>query len=214
MNSVLAMTDTIIYRSTEIPIQSPAFYTWFKNVDAGRIVKPGGPRVGYLWFRCSQKTTIRRFETSGSGHPLTQSNRGAWTPRMKCDEKTLGVPTVLTCTQGKRKCRCKDKSNTEINSVYYQWVRRGLSHFAEGTATHWHVMCAGEECSHCHYCKLAALWGRPGVMIGHLWTECSCGEPGSVGSAIKAKGSGTLKDVAQFYYCPEILKSEKFCQIH
>jgi len=27
------------------------------------------------------------------------------------------------------------KSNTAINSVYYQWVRRGLSQFAEGTAT-------------------------------------------------------------------------------
>jgi len=51
-------------------------------------------------------------------------------------EKTLRVLAVLTCRLGKRNRCCKDKSNTAINSVYYQWVRRGLSQFAEGTATH------------------------------------------------------------------------------
>ena len=72
-------------------------------------------------------------------------------------------------------------------------------------------MCAGEECSQCHYCKPAAMWRRPDVMIGHLWTERSCGEPGSVGSVIKAKGSGSLKDVAQFYnYSTAILKLKNF----
>jgi len=27
-------------------------------------------------------------------------------------------------------------------------------------------MCAGEECSDCYHCKLAALCGRPDGMIG------------------------------------------------
>jgi hypothetical protein len=60
-------------------------------------------------------------------------------------------------------------------------------------------MRAGEECSHCYHCKLAALWGRADGMIGQLWTDCSCGEPGSVGSVMNVSGSGSLREVAQFY---------------
>jgi len=37
---------------------------------------------------------------------------------------------------------------------------------------------AGEECSHCRHCTLAAMWGRPDVMIGHLWVGCWSGESG------------------------------------
>jgi len=37
-------------------------------------------------------------------------------------------------------------------------------------------MRAVEECIHCHHCKLGALWGRPDLMTGHLWTERSGGE--------------------------------------
>ena len=54
-------------------------------------------------------------------------------------------------------------------------------------------MCTGEECSDCYHCKVAALWGRTDGMIGHFWNECSCGEPGSVGSVIKVNGSGTFR---------------------
>jgi len=63
---------------------------------------------------------------------------------MLCNGKMLRVPAVLTCRQGKPNRCCKDKSNTAINSVYYQWARHGLSQFAEGTATDWHVMRTGE----------------------------------------------------------------------
>jgi hypothetical protein len=41
-------------------------------------------------------------------------------------------------------------------------------------------MGAGEECNHSHNCKLAALKGRYDGMIGHLWTEGLCDEPGNV----------------------------------
>jgi len=70
--------------------------------------------------------------------------------------------------------------------MYYQWVRRGLSLFAEGIANHWHVMCTGEECSDCYHCKLAALWGRTDGVSAHLANR------GGVGSVIKVNGSGTL----------------------
>ena len=87
----------------------------------------------------------------------------------------------------------------------------GLWQLAEGTATHGHVMRAGEGCSDCHQCKLDALWGRPDVMIRHLWTGCSCDEPGSVGSVIKVNGSGLLRDVEQFYnHRSVILKFKNF----
>jgi hypothetical protein len=72
-------------------------------------------------------------------------------------------------------------------------------------------MSAGEEYSHYHLCKLAALWGRRDLMIGHLWTDCSCGELGSVGSVIKVNGSGSLRDVAKFYnHSSAILKLKNF----
>ena len=72
-------------------------------------------------------------------------------------------------------------------------------------------MRAGEECSDCHQSKLPALWGRSDVMIGHLWTDCSCGEPGSVATVIKVNGSGSLVDEMQFYnHSSAILKPETF----
>ena len=48
-------------------------------------------------------------------------------------------------------------------------------------------MCAGEECSDCHHCKLAALWGRTGGMIGQLWNESSYGELGQCWISDKSK---------------------------
>jgi len=36
---------------------------------------------------------------------------------------------------GEKESSCKYKINTAINSVYYQGLTRGLSQFAEGTAT-------------------------------------------------------------------------------
>ena len=57
-------------------------------------------------------------------------------------------------------------------------------------------MGAGEECSHCHNCKPAALWDRSDGMNGQLWTERSCGEPGQCW--IKYNGSGKIRDVGQF----------------
>jgi len=71
----------------------------------------------------------------------------------------------------------------------------------------------GEECCHCVHWKLAAMWGRSDVMIGQLWNYCSCGEPGNVGSVIKLSGSGSIRDIAQFYnHSSAIRNTEKFCQ--
>ena len=74
-------------------------------------------------------------------------------------------------------------------------------------------MRAGEGCSDCHLCKIAALWGRHDVIIGHLWTGCSCGEPGSGGSVVKVNEGGPLRDVEQFYnHSSAILKLKNFVE--
>ena len=65
-------------------------------------------------------------------------------------------------------------------------------------------MCAGEECGNCHQCTFAALWDRPDVMIGQLWTDCSCG-------VINVNGSGSITVVTE--HCNHnktILKTEMF----
>ena len=131
--------------------------------------------------------TLHCFETSVFGYPLTYSNIGRWKRLNWRQEKILRVPAVLASRQGKMNISCKDKGHTAINSVYYQWVRRGLSQFVEGTVTYWHLMRAEEGCSHCYHCKLAALWGRPDVMIGHLWTDCPFDEPGQFWFSDKRK---------------------------
>ena len=127
--------------------------------------------------------------------------------------KLLRVLEILTWR--KRDLCCNDKRHTAINSVHYQWVRRGLSQFAEGTATHCQVMGAGEECSHCRNCNPEALWGRTGGMTRHLWTERWGGEPGSVGSVIKVNGSGTLIVVTKHYnHNSTVLKNWNTSHLH
>jgi len=72
-------------------------------------------------------------------------------------------------------------------------------------------MGAGEGCSHCHDCKLAVLWGRHDVTFGHLSTDCSCGEPGIVGTLIKVSWSGSVTVTTRHYnHNSVILKIEKF----
>jgi len=52
-------------------------------------------------------------------------------------------------------------------------------------------------------------------MIGHLWTDCLCCEKGSVGSVVKVNGSGSSRDVEQFYnHSSAILKLKNFVKTH